>query len=400
MVKRLDDVADRIAVKNSFGYQRVLTVAAGLGLVDQETYFNKRVASANLNDYWVVEPGDFVYNKSTSKDAPWGVVARWNGDGPAVVTSLYIVFRARSSIDSSYLLHACNGAHFFDSLRGKLREGARAHGLLNVRLAEFFGAQLVVPPYAEQRRIVDVVAAVDGQIGALAEEIEAATRTLSSLRADVPESDEVPLSSVLAGVDSGKSVQTTDERPLPGEPSVLKLSAVQLGYFQASEAKRLDDLTGYKDAHQVSEGDLLMTRASGSADRIGYAAIARGVPPRAYIPDLIWRVRTRPEVCFAPFLAHLLCSPSARSKITASARGTASMRKINKALLGSLRLPIPTLDEQFAYVQRCDAVAFAVARAREELANLRKFRSSLLISLLNRETEIPESYDALLKGVS
>lgn len=399
-MKRLDEVADRVTVKNSSGFQRVLTVAAGRGLVDQVTYFNKRVASADLSGYWVVEPGDFVYNKSTSKDAPWGVVARWDGDEPAVVTSLYIVFRARPNIVSDYLLHACNGTHFFDSLRGMLREGARAHGLLNVRLAEFFGAQLVIPSPAMQRRIVDVIAVVDTQIEALTAELDASRCTLGALREDVPESEEVALSSVLDGIDSGKSVQTTDERPLLGEPSVLKLSAIQLGTFVASESKRLDDLAEYSDVHLVKEGDLLITRASGSTDRIGYAAIARDVPPRTYIPDLIWRVRTKPETCQTQFLAHLLCSPSVRLKIMTMARGTASMRKINKALLRSLRLPIPTPVEQSAYVDRCDAVAFAVDRASEELSNLRKFRSTLLISLLNREIEIPELYDDLLEGAS
>lgn len=103
--RRLDAVADRVAIKNSRGYDHVLTVSAEHGLVDQEKYFNKRVASANLSGYSVVEPGDFVYNKSTSKDAPWGVVARFYGDAPAVVTSLYIVFRARKDVvDPAFLL--------------------------------------------------------------------------------------------------------------------------------------------------------------------------------------------------------------------------------------------------------------------------------------------------------
>lgn len=399
-VKRLDEVVDRVAVKNLAGHNRVLTVAAGRGLVDQETYFNKRVASADLSGYWVVEPGDFVYNKSTSKDAPWGVVARWDGDEPAVVTTLYIVFRPRPGIESDYLLHACNGSFFFDSLRGTLREGARAHGLLNVRLQEFFGAQLVVPSPSEQRRIVDVMAAVDAQITALNAEKEAANSLLALMRNSYPEGSERALSSVVVGIDSGKSVQTSDERPLPGEPAVLKLSAIQLGSFVASEAKRLDDLTGYTEAHAVTDGDLLITRASGSFDRVGYATIASDVPPRTYMSDLIWRIRTKPDVCETTFLAHLLCSPTVRSMITASARGTASMRKINKALLGSLRMPFPPLEEQSEYVERCDAVAFAAKHLDQELSGLRSFRSSLLTSLLNQGIEIPESYDQLLKKVS
>jgi len=91
---RLSNIASRVAQKNDVGIKRVLTVSAANGLVDQETYFTKKIASRDLTNYWVVEPGDLVYNKSTSKDAPFGVVARHYADEPALVTSLYIVLRA------------------------------------------------------------------------------------------------------------------------------------------------------------------------------------------------------------------------------------------------------------------------------------------------------------------
>jgi type I restriction enzyme S subunit len=280
-----------------------------------------------------------------------------------------------------------------------LREGARAHGLLNVRLKEFFSAQLFLPSPSEQGRIVDVMIAVDALIDALDAERRTATTLLALIRNAYPEGTEHPLSDVIAGIDSGKSVQTSDERPLPGEPAVLKLSAIQMGSFVASEAKRLADLAHHTDAHAVAEGDLLITRASGSFDRVGYATIARNVPPQTYMPDLIWRIRTKPDLCQSTFLAHLLCSPSVRAMITASARGTASMRKINKALLGSLRLPIPSLEEQFAYTARCDAVAFEAESLDSELTALRAFRSSLLTALLSQEIEIPELCDRLLEEV-
>ncbi len=266
--------------------------------------------------------------------------------------------------------------------------------------AQFANYRLPIPSTPEQRRIVDVMEAVDAQVDALDAEKRKAASLLALVRNAYPEGAECALSSVVSRIQGGKSVQTSDEKPQPGEPAVLKLSAIQLGAFVASEAKRLDDLTGYTDAHRVAEGDLLITRASGSFDRVGYAAIARNVAPQTYLPDLIWRIQTNPEVCTATFLAHLLCSPSVRSMITASARGTASMRKINKALLGSLRLSIPSLQEQSKYVRHCDAVASAVDALDLELADLHAFRSALLAALLNQEIEIPESYDALLEEVS
>jgi len=108
---RLSNIASRVAQKNDVGIKRVLTVSAANGLVDQETYFTKKIASRDLTNYWVVEPGDLVYNKSTSKDAPFGVVARHYADEPALVTSLYIVLRADvAKVVPEYLKLACNGA--------------------------------------------------------------------------------------------------------------------------------------------------------------------------------------------------------------------------------------------------------------------------------------------------
>ncbi|MEE1786867.1 restriction endonuclease subunit S [Streptomyces sp. SP17BM10] len=339
--------------------------------------------------------GDFVFNRIDTQNGAFDVVpAELHGALATNEFPLYV-------LDPDRLLPRFLLLYFQQrSVLGQIDAmRAGSEGRSRWKEADFEAWRIPLPPLSEQRRIVDVMAAVDKQIDALHAERQRAASLLALARDAYPEGIECALSSVVSGIQGGKSVQTSDEKPKTGEPAVLKLSAVQLGTFVASEAKRLSDLTGYTNAHRVAEGDLLITRASGSFDRVGYAAIARNVAPRTYLPDLIWRIRTKPEVCSETFLAHLLCAPSVRSTITASARGTASMRKINKAMLGSLRLPIPSLEEQSEYVQHCNAVAFAVENLDLELADLRAFRSALLASLLNQEIEIPETYDALLTEV-
>ncbi len=340
--------------------------------------------------------GDFVFNRIDTQNGAFDVVptelhgALATNEFPLYVPNpdrliprfLLLYFQQRSVLGQ------------IDAMR------AGSEGRSRWKEADFEAWKIPLPSLSEQRRIVDVMAAIDEQIGALDTERQRATSLLTLVRDAYPEGIECTLSSVVSGIQGGKSVQASDEKPKTGEPAVLKLSAIQLGTFVASESKRLFSLTGYTDAHRVAEGDLLITRASGSFDRVGYAAIARNVAPQTYLPDLIWRIQTKPEICSATFLAHLLCSPSVRSMITASARGTASMRKINRALLGSLRLSIPSLEEQSKYVRHCDAVASAAEALDLELADLHAFRSALLGSLFNREIEIPDAYDALLEEVS
>ncbi|MCX4441334.1 restriction endonuclease subunit S [Streptomyces albidoflavus] len=353
--------------------------------------------SSKASRFYRVSAEQFIYNRLFAWKGSFGLVGA-DMEG-FYVSNEFPLFEC----DRSRLLPEFLSLHFQQrSVWGEVERLSTGTTASRNRWKEsqFANYRLPIPPTPDQRRIVDVMGAVDAQIGALDAEKRRASSLLKLVRNAFPEGTECALSSVVSRIQGGKSVQTSDEKPQSGEPAVLKLNAIQLGTFLASEAKRLDDLTGYTEAHRVAEGDLLITRASGSFDRVGYAAIARNVAPETYLPDLIWRIQTNPKVCSATFLAHLLCSPSVRSMITASARGTASMRKINKALLGSLRLSIPSLQEQSTYVQNCDAVASAVDALDIELAGLHAFRSALLAALLNQELEIPESYDALLEEVS
>ncbi|MFG3153899.1 hypothetical protein ACGF7W_17885 [Streptomyces sp. NPDC048219] len=347
--------------------------------------------------FYRVQPGQFIYNRLFAWKGSFGLVGE--DLAGSYVSNEFPLF----DCDRTRLLPEFLSLHFGQrsvwSYVARVSTGTTA-SRNRWKESQFNDYEFALPSTAEQRRIVDVMAAVDAQVDALGAEKRRAASLLALVRNAYPEGTECALSSVVSSVQGGKSVQASDEKPQFGEPAVLKLSAIQLGSFVASEAKRLDDLTGYTDAHRVEEGDLLITRASGSFDRVGYATIARNVAPQTYLPDLIWRIQTKPEVCSTTFLAHLLCSPSVRSMITSSARGTASMRKINKALLGSLRLSIPSPEEQSKYVRQCDAVASEVEALDLELADLRAFRSALLASLLNQEIEIPEAYDALLEEVS
>ncbi|MEV8378770.1 restriction endonuclease subunit S [Kribbella sp. NPDC056861] len=420
-VKRLDDVADRVAVRNSAGHQRVLTVSAGRGLVDQETYFNKRVASADLSGYWVVEPGDFVYNKSTSKKAPWGVVARWNGDEPAVVTTLYIVFRARPGIEPDYLLHACNGGFFFDSLKGTLREGARAHGLLNVRLPEFFGAHLDIPSLAEQHRIVDAMAAIDTQISAAVLEKDCAVHMLTKLR--------VALLSV--GLEGDWQSEMTDlttpdtwTENLPSGWSKDRIGTVATVRSGAtprrSEQERYFDggnipwvKTGDLNERVLAATDECITEAGYAESSVrlfpagtiliamygGFAQIGRtarlGI--ESTTNQAISAVTSLRGDVDPAYLHHVLKAGCPKWRLVA-----ASSRKdpnISKRDVERFDFPLPPIREQFEIVKILDSIESSVDALTDELIRVRTFRSSLIAALLNREVEISESYDAQLEGV-
>ena len=91
--RKLGDLVDRVTRKNQDLVSELpLTISAQYGLIDQNEFFDKRVASKDVSGYYLIENGEFAYNKSTSTDAPWGAIKRLDRYENGVLSTLYIVF--------------------------------------------------------------------------------------------------------------------------------------------------------------------------------------------------------------------------------------------------------------------------------------------------------------------
>lgn len=133
-----------------------LTISAQYGLIDQNEFFDKRVASKDVSGYYLIKKGEFAYNKSTSTDAPWGAVKRLDRYENGVLSTLYIVFKIKDEerINSDYLVSYYDTDLWYRGIREIATEGARNHGLLNIATSDFFETKLIIPrDIEEQKRI-------------------------------------------------------------------------------------------------------------------------------------------------------------------------------------------------------------------------------------------------------
>jgi len=172
--RRLGDLVFRVTRKNSnLESDLPLTVSAECGLVDQRTFFNSRIASKNVSNYFLLKKGEFAYNKSSSDGYPYGTVKRLDLYPMGVLSTLYIVFAINSEdVDSEYLVHFYSTKlwHYDVSLRAA--EGARNHGLLNIAPSDFFDTSIILPrDISEQRRIGAYFRSLDALIAARREEV-------------------------------------------------------------------------------------------------------------------------------------------------------------------------------------------------------------------------------------
>jgi len=117
----LGDLFERVTRKNSEQNTNVVTISAQRGFVKQTDFFNKTIASDIVDNYFLVEKGDFFeqYFEANLLDKGLTKIAH---------------------------------------------EGGRAHGLLNVTPSDFFSLKITIPTPDEQIAIAQVLQAADIEI--------------------------------------------------------------------------------------------------------------------------------------------------------------------------------------------------------------------------------------------
>ena len=169
----LSKYVNRITTKNKNNESNlVLTISAQYGLVDQTNFFNRSVSSSNLTGYYLLNNGDFAYNKSYSNGYPWGAVKRLNKYNQGVVSSLYICFKPNDLINSDFLEQYFETNKWYQQISEVSVEGARNHGLLNIAVNDFFNTKHYIPSIKEQEKISNFLSLLDKKIELQSKKIE------------------------------------------------------------------------------------------------------------------------------------------------------------------------------------------------------------------------------------
>ena len=174
--KTLGDIVERVTRKNRDNQTDVpLTISSLDGLVDQRDYFKKTVASKDMSGYFLLQNGEFAYNKSYSVGFDYGSIKRLDRYPCGALSTLYICFGLKPNvdIDSDYLTHYFDSQKWNSEVAAICAEGARNHGLLNVSTSDFFDINIMSPSLPEQRKISDFLSAVDAVIAAQQAEVDA-----------------------------------------------------------------------------------------------------------------------------------------------------------------------------------------------------------------------------------
>lgn len=156
-----------------------MSITSGVGLVSQEEKFGRVIAGDSYKNYLLLQPNEFAYNKSATKEYPEGFLALYSGTALAAVpNSIFTCFRINGeSPDVRFLNY-----QFSDNLHGRwlrkfIQVGARAHGSLSINDSDLMALPVPVPSgatsVAEQQKIADCLSSLDELIAVQARKVDA-----------------------------------------------------------------------------------------------------------------------------------------------------------------------------------------------------------------------------------
>ncbi len=158
--------------------------------------------------------------------------------------------------------------------------------------------------------------------------------------------DEVTLSDVVEDISAGWSPACDSEPPKSGEWGVLKISSISTGEFRAGEAKRLRIGLAPRPELGVRAGDVLVARASGSADLVGVSAHVLRDYPYLMISDKHLRLTFGPKMNPEYFQIWNLSSSGRAQLEDISSGATTTMKNVSQKMLLSMALLLPPIAEQ------------------------------------------------------
>ena len=173
---KLSDFATRVTRKNGNRTDIPLTISAQYGLIDQRDFFSKMVASTDMSGYYLLQKGEFAYNRSTSNEYPFGSIKRLELYPMGAVSTLYLCFAIKEEVVNSDLAKwYFESSQWYKGINNICAEGARNHGLLNVPTDGFFNTVHTLPSDPnEQLAVVDYLSNIQ-------KKYEAAQRCLQAI---------------------------------------------------------------------------------------------------------------------------------------------------------------------------------------------------------------------------
>lgn len=230
-----------------------------------------------------------------------------------------------------------------------------------IRLGNLNEFEIPVPPLSEQQRIVEQI---ESLFAKLDEAKEKAQEVIDGVETNIEAVlynafsgkltqywrkensvdynwENSTLSKIVSGLKYGSSEKSDYNNN--GTP-VLRIPNIGEGVIDFSDLKYMQGELG-DSYHEVFENDILIIRSNGSRDLVGKCAIVPALERRYAYASFLIRIKASDKV-LPKYLVRYINSSMARGQLFAKAKSSSGIHNINSKELGSIRIDVPTIEEQ------------------------------------------------------
>lgn len=326
-----------------------------------------------------LQNGDIVFSWSGTL-----AVRVWNR-GPARLNQHLFKVNEKKGVHKGFVPLILG--HAIEDLEGK------SHGttMKHVTKQTLLPHKVLLPPLEEQRRIVDLIAAVDAYIEKLQQQLERARKSRNAVLHELIDQGGIGWSERSLGQVSNLQIGRTPSR---GEPRYwtedlnrpfCTIADMQSKLIDPSREGITELAVDDGKAKVAREGTLLMSFKL-TIGRVGFAA--RDIYPN----EAIVMIEADETLVSKEFLYLSLGSMD----LTAGSGRAVKGATLNSVSLAAIRLSIPPIDQQEQVVELISSMDEVNNRIEATLSEAKTFRGALQTDLLSGIHVIPESYDELI----
>jgi type I restriction enzyme S subunit len=178
----------------------------------------------------------------------------------------------------------------------------------------------------------------------------------------------------------------------PEEWGVVKSGCVNRGVFVEDENKALPENLEPVPEYEIHEGDVLMSRASGSPELVGSTAYILQTRPKLMLSDKIFRIHLEPQVDKKFFVA-VFNSRVTRSQIERAISGADGLaNNLPQSAMKTFFCAIPPLAEQKAIVAHLEVELgkfdTLTAEAQRAIDLLQERRTALISAAVTGQIDV------------
>ena len=280
----------------------------------------------------------------------------------ATVVDVSVLRVDRSLADPNYVSRMINTVEF----RKKIDQHVKGSTRTRISRGNLGSLKIPLPPLEEQKRIAGILDQADALRRLRARALEKLNTLGQAVFQEMFGADsDITKRAIdeLGSVQGGLQVTASRER-LPRKENYLRVANVYRDRLELDEIKTIGLTDAEFERTKLKNGDILIVEGHGNPNEIGRTAVWQGEVDDCVHQNHLIRFRPDANIVLPQYVSSYLNSKVGRQVLISTSRTTSGLNTISTAKVKAAKIPVPSLQDQKIFVQRCEGIEAELIVAR------------------------------------